>query len=124
MFPFIYQYAVDTPQTKATALNLVPANTQNLTAVADNTKNAVLALLVSNDTLSFASAAWYLTQSERTGHTGCTQEIINGLKAGTQAGWEAYITQCVDTSVTDDRRAAYNRALEALPPDPTTPSNE
>lgn len=111
-FPFIYQYALDTPQTKDAALKLVPLGT-DINTVSNNTKNAVLDLMLADD-LSFASAAWFLKRSAITSGTACDQSIIDGLKAATEVGWEAYITKCVRTTVTDDRKAVYNAALAAL----------
>jgi len=111
-FPFIYQYALDTPSTKDAALKLVPDGT-DLTTVSDSTKNDVLALMLPDD-LSFASAAWFLKRSAATGGTGCDQTIIDGLQAATEEGWEAYITGCVGTTVTDDRKKVYDAALAAL----------
>jgi hypothetical protein len=111
-FPFIFQYALDTPSTKAAALNLVPQGT-DLNTVSNDTKNAMLALMLP-DQLSFASAAWFLKRSAATAGTGCNQTIIQGLQAATEAGWEAYITGCVGTTVTDARLAVYNAALAAF----------
>jgi hypothetical protein len=111
-FPFIYQYALDTSSIKDAALKLVPAGT-NLSIVTDTEKNAVLDLVLPDD-LSFASAAWFLKRSAATGGTGCSPAIIAGLQAATEQGWEAYITGCVGTTVTDARRAVYNAALAAL----------
>jgi len=112
-FPFIYQYALDTPSIKDAALNLVPAGT-NLNTVTNSTKNDVLNIVLQHDDLSFASAAWFLKRSAATAGTGCSPAIISGLQAGTEKGWEAYITGCVGTTVTDDRRAVYNATLAAL----------
>jgi hypothetical protein len=124
MFPFVYQYAVDTTSTKVAALDLIPASVTDPTTVSDDTKNRVLNLVL-GDTLSFASAAWYLKRSAVTGHTGCTQDIVDGLTAATQTGWEAYIKQCVDTTLTDpNRMTTYNLALANISPDPNPMQGE
>lgn len=60
--------------------------------------------LVNDDRWSFASAAWFLT-------TQCAQEISQGLAASTEEGWEAYLTECVGTTVTDDRIAIWKKAI-------------
>lgn len=110
--PFIYQYALDTPSTAAAALTLVPKGT-DVSTVSPDTKNAVLALMLADD-LSFASAAWFLKRSAATSGTGCSQSIIEGLQAATEPGWEAYITQCVGTTVTPERKQVYDAALAAF----------
>jgi len=113
IFKFNLQYALDipavAPQAKALLGPITPSSSQaEIDAVPDATKNAVRALVL-DDTNSFASAAWFLKASG-----ACAQSFSDGLKTGTVAGWESYITGCVGTTVTDDRRAAYDAALKAL----------
>jgi hypothetical protein len=60
--------------------------------------------LVNCERWSFASAAWFLT-------TQCTGEVRQGLAALTEEGWEAYLTDCVGTTVTDDRTAIWKKAI-------------
>lgn len=60
--------------------------------------------LVNGDRWSFASAAWYLV-------TQCDEEISHGLTASTEEGWEAYLSECVGTTVTDDRTAIWRKAI-------------
>jgi len=104
-FPNVLAYALNTTSTAAQAQSLVPDPSD--VNVSDDTKNAVLALMLPDD-LSFASAAWFYT-------TNCAQEsIVSGLQAGTEAGWENFITNCISTTVTDDRKTAYLNALSAL----------
>lgn len=55
----------------------------------------------------WASAAWYYT-------TKCDDTVKAGLKAGTQAGNAAYLTNCVMTTVTDDRTKYWTAAAQAL----------
>jgi len=110
--PFNLAYAKDTPSKKDAALALIPEGT-DLNSVSADVKNQVRALVLDDD-LDFASAAWFLTRSQELTQTGCDQDIRDGLKAATEAGWEDFITKCVGTTVTDERRAVYNAALAAL----------
>ncbi|TDL26004.1 hypothetical protein BD410DRAFT_560618 [Rickenella mellea] len=101
-FPFIMKYAQNTTATAAKADALSP----NPATADDATKNAVLALMLPDD-LSFASASWFYTNQ-------CDQSIVQGLQSATESGWENYITECVGTTVTDDRKTAYLAALSAM----------
>jgi len=103
-FPFMLQYALDTPSTKDAALGLVPSGKPD--GVAPDVQNQVRALMLPPVT-DFASAAWFYK-------TNCSPDVITGVQAATEAGWEAYITQCVGTTVTDERRTVYNAVLAAL----------
>ncbi|KAH0371871.1 hypothetical protein KCU65_g1550, partial [Aureobasidium melanogenum] len=60
--------------------------------------------LVNGSRWSFASAAWFLT-------TQCNEEISQGLATSTEEGWETYMTECVGTTVTDDRTAIWKKAI-------------
>jgi hypothetical protein len=60
--------------------------------------------LVNGDRWSFASAAWFLA-------TQCTEDISQGLAASTEEGWNLYVTDCVGTTVTDDRTAIWKKAV-------------
>ncbi|KAJ3989487.1 hypothetical protein F5890DRAFT_1185923 [Lentinula detonsa] len=87
--------------------------------LSNQTKNAIRAVVL-GDGLSFASAMWFYTQSGATQigqpGQGCTQiaGLVQGLQAQTEAGWEHYITDCVGTTVTDERREDYLRTLTIL----------
>lgn len=81
---------------------LDPATLANATTV-----EAVLALLNKDDKLSFGSAAWYLK-------TKCNASIKNDLKSGSDAAWDAYLTQCVGTTRTADRDVGWVAAKKAL----------
>ncbi|KAH7101428.1 hypothetical protein BKA62DRAFT_618935 [Auriculariales sp. MPI-PUGE-AT-0066] len=104
MWPGVYQYATTLAETSAEAMSLAPSQD----AAGDDVKNQVRALVL-KDEFSFASAAWYYKTN-----CGDKQDIVDGLKAGTQAGWEQYITQCVFTTVTGDRQSSWQKALEVL----------
>lgn len=67
----------------------------------------VLDLLLTEDAWDFGSASWFLT-------TQCTPEVRSALQQGTQEGWEQYITQCVGTTVSDERKVYWDKAMEVL----------
>ncbi|KAJ7587099.1 hypothetical protein C8J56DRAFT_91556 [Mycena floridula] len=112
-FPFIYQYAVDTPSTSTEALKIAGTDPSSPSITAD-IKNQVRALVLGDD-LSFASAMWFYTQSGAA-KSGCTGDaaLVKGLQSESQDGWEAFITSCVGTTVTDDREALWEKTLQAL----------
>lgn len=64
---------------------------------------AVLAL-VNTDEWGFGSAAWFLK-------TQCDDIIQQGLAAGTQTGWENYLTQCLHATVDDYRNQLWSAAM-------------
>ena len=84
----------------------IPALKDKLAAAGTDPK-AVLALLTADGNLDFGSAAWFLT-------TQCHDDTRTALQAGTKAGWESYITTCVNTTVTPQREAYWNRAVMAF----------
>ena len=69
--------------------------------------------LVLEDQYTFASAAWYYS-------TQCSAGVKSQLQTGTQAGWEGFLTGCVDLTSSDlaaegaARNAYWNRAVVAL----------
>ncbi|KAJ6538830.1 hypothetical protein DFH09DRAFT_1323496 [Mycena vulgaris] len=108
-FPFILQYALDTPSVAAQAQSLAAAGTTS-----PDTQNAIRALVLP-DPLSFASAMWFYTRSGDA-KTGCVAMpgMVDGLQLATQPGWEAFITQCVGTTVTPERLALYQKTLNVF----------
>lgn len=68
---------------------------------------AVLDLILTKDAHDFGSAAWFLA-------TQCSPAVRNALRSGGEDGWRKYITSCVGTTVTEDRREVWERAVEAL----------
>jgi hypothetical protein len=60
--------------------------------------------LVNGERWSFASAAWFMA-------TQCNGEVGQGLATLTEEGWNTYLTDCVGTTVTDDRTAIWKRAI-------------
>jgi hypothetical protein len=69
--------------------------------------SAVLDLLLSDEDYDFGSAAWFLTSQ-------CTSDVRSALQSGSESGWQSYLTQCVGTTVTDERKAYWTRAIQAL----------
>lgn len=69
--------------------------------------DCLLKILTSNDYFDFGSGAWFLA-------TQCSPEIRSGLASGSLEGWKAYITGCVSTTITPDRQAGWQRAINAL----------
>ena len=76
-------------------------------AAAGTDPKAVLALLTADGNLDFGSAAWFLT-------TQCSPAIRTALQAGTMEGWKSYIKDCVQTTVTPDRQAYWEKAAKAF----------
>ena len=112
MFPFILQYALDTPSvgTQAQAL----AGTDEVDDIPPDTRNAIRALILT-DQLSFASAMWFYTQSGDS-KTGCTTTpgMVDELQLATLPAWEQYITNCIFTTVTPERQAVYEKTLSVF----------
>ncbi|KAF4604440.1 hypothetical protein EYR40_001620 [Pleurotus pulmonarius] len=112
-FPFVHQYALDTPSTHSRALALAGPNATD-PSITNDTMNAVRDLVL-GDELSFASAMWFYKASgpERAGCTA-NQSLADGLVAQTRQGWEDYITGCIFTSVTEDRASVWEKTLSVL----------
>lgn len=60
--------------------------------------------LVNTDEWSFGSAAWFLA-------TQCDGSIRQGLREGSEAGWESYLSSCVGTTATEERMAIWRKAM-------------
>jgi hypothetical protein len=90
---FVKEYAASIPAVSAQAAALTdPA--------------AILALVQPNQ-YSFAAAAWFLS-------TQCSAAVRAQLQTGTLAGWQGWITGCVQTTVTPARQDYWTRAVAAL----------
>lgn len=61
--------------------------------------------LVNGDMWGFGSAAWFLA-------TQCGEDVRQGLKGGSQQGWENYLSSCVGTTATEDRTAIWRKAVQ------------
>ncbi|KAI1137890.1 hypothetical protein F5Y05DRAFT_65169 [Hypoxylon sp. FL0543] len=97
-FPFNLEYAKSIPEL-ADKVNGVDQN------VPDDKKNEVLAL-VTPDEYNFGSGPWYFTKH-------CSTDVQNALKAGTDAGFQAYMG-CVGVVAGEDRLAYWDRAKTAF----------
>ncbi|EAW08653.1 uncharacterized protein ACLA_095860 [Aspergillus clavatus NRRL 1] len=67
----------------------------------------VLDLLLANEEYDFGSGAWFLA-------TQCARDVRAELQAGSEAGWQRYITGCVGTEANAERRAYWARAVQVL----------
>ncbi|KAJ6134234.1 hypothetical protein N7523_000556 [Penicillium sp. IBT 18751x] len=67
----------------------------------------LLDLLRADEVYDFGSGAWFLT-------TQCSEDVRSKLQDGTEEGWQSYISDCVGTSVTDERKEYWERAVTAL----------
>lgn len=65
---------------------------------------AAILELVNTDRWSFSSAAWFID-------TQCSDVVKQGLDAGTQEGFSNYITECVGTTLTEDRTAGWQKIV-------------
>ncbi|KAF1833284.1 hypothetical protein BDW02DRAFT_384759 [Decorospora gaudefroyi] len=92
MPPFVELYA--------TAVAGADAVTQAKAAGGDAGLNAVLALVNGDDEKSFGSAAWFVS-------TQCSADVRAGLVAGTEEGWHAFLTECVQTTADPTRDPAW-----------------
>jgi hypothetical protein len=84
----------------------IPALSSKLPSVASDPVGT-LNLLLSSETYNFGSAAWFLTSQ-------CSSDVRTDLQSGSESGWESYISSCIGTTVTDDRKAYWTRAMQAL----------
>ncbi|KAE8371013.1 hypothetical protein BDV26DRAFT_299195 [Aspergillus bertholletiae] len=87
------------------AFNAKYAESLNV-AVSDD-KAQTLDKLLEKLEWDFGSGAWFLT-------TQCTTDVRSALQSGSEAGWERYITECVQTSVTEARKEYWQKATKAL----------
>jgi len=78
-----------------TAAQVQEATAQGPAAVLD---------LVNTDEYGFGSAAWFLA-------TQCDEGVRQGLAAGTQSGWETYLSQCVGTSADGKRNELWSATM-------------
>lgn len=71
----------------------------------DSTLNHILSL-VQPDEYNFASGPWFIT-------TQCGKDVLDKLDANVDDGFAAYMA-CVGVTVTDDRKAYFDRAKKAF----------
>ncbi|KAJ5092323.1 hypothetical protein NUU61_007193 [Penicillium alfredii] len=84
----------------------LPALKDKLAKVSNNPAD-LLDLLRSNPAHDFGSGAWFLT-------TQCSKDVRSALQSGSETGWQKYISDCVGTSVTEERKEYWERAVKAL----------
>lgn len=84
----------------------LPALNSSVSKVS-NDPAALLDLLRGNETYDFGSGAWFLT-------TQCSSNVRKQLQSGSESGWQLYISDCVGTSVTEERKAYWEKAVKAL----------
>lgn len=72
-----------------------------------NSPADLLDLLRSDGATDFGSGAWFLT-------TQCSKEVRSALADGSETGWQRFISDCVGTSVTDERKVYWERAAKAI----------
>ncbi|KAI1132485.1 hypothetical protein F5Y10DRAFT_231224 [Nemania abortiva] len=87
----------------------IPELKDKVAALGDITttdKQNQLLALVNTDEYNFGSGPWFLT-------TQCSKDVVDGLAAGTDAAFSAYMG-CVGVSVTGDRQAYWTRAKQAF----------
>ncbi|CAI7599686.1 hypothetical protein PCG10_008718 [Penicillium crustosum] len=72
-----------------------------------NSPADLLDLLRSDGATDFGSGAWFLT-------TQCSKEVRSALADGSETGWQRFISDCVGTSVTDERKVYWERAVKAI----------
>ncbi|KXG51236.1 uncharacterized protein PGRI_068080 [Penicillium griseofulvum] len=72
-----------------------------------NSPAELLDLLRNDPVTDFGSGAWFLT-------TQCSKEVRAALADGSEMGWQRFISDCVGTSVTDERKAYWERAVKAI----------
>lgn len=72
-----------------------------------NNVDAVLDMLLSKDDYDFGSAAWFLT-------TQCTPAVRTALQSGSEEGWSKYLTECIGTTVTDERKKYWTKANDGV----------
>ena len=77
--------------------------TQGSVAAVANDPAALLEL-INTDKWGFASAAWFVS-------TQCGASQVQALGDGSQASFEAYLTSCVGTTVTEDRIAGWQKVI-------------
>lgn len=94
MPPFIAKYVASMPQMAGEA------------AQAGNDPVKMLGLVL-DDGHSFGAGAWFVSSQ-------CTPEVRRRLAEGTEEGWSMWISGCVGTTVTDQRKQYWVKAKEAL----------
>ncbi|RKP37166.1 hypothetical protein BJ085DRAFT_17209 [Dimargaris cristalligena] len=106
MFPHIKEYVQSIPELAAPYAAL----TEGVTDLDTNKEvmNKVLAL-VTVDKYNVGAACWYLAKS-----AGCGAKTLKVLEATTEEAYRTYLTECINTTVTDDRISGWKRTMAGL----------
>ncbi|MCJ1304452.1 hypothetical protein MMC08_007264 [Hypocenomyce scalaris] len=91
----------------SSSLQAITAGATSASSLSTTQQNDVRGLLTANETYDFGSGAWFLTSQ-------CTESVRGGLQNGSEEGWEEYITGCIGTTVTSDRMAYWQMAMQAF----------
>lgn len=95
-------YNLEYAESLSLDIGSLPSNSQTAAELNQNR-----ALLTSNDDYDFGSAAWFLTSQ-------CSSSVRESLQTGSQAGWAAYMEECIGTPVTPGRLTYWQNAVAAL----------
>lgn len=102
-FNLLYAKSIPALAPKVSALT----GGQAAASLSPDVLDKVLGLILENDAWDFGSAAWFTT-------TQCGVEVRKGLQAGTEQGWVQWLTSCVGTTVTEERKAGWVKAKGVL----------
>lgn len=69
--------------------------------------DATMMQTLTQDKYSFGSAAWFITSQ-------CPFSDRVAMWTGGETAWAAYLTDCVGTTATDDRKAIWTIATDVL----------
>lgn len=103
-FNFLYASSIPALQKP---LQKIAGSAKSADSLSEKQVNGIRDLLTLDDVYDFGSAAWFLT-------TQCSDRIRGELQNAGERGWEIYITDCVKTTVTPERTAYWQRAMDAF----------
>jgi hypothetical protein len=108
MFDFVLPYAVEYNRSAVHAIRSDLNSRSTATDVPDDAQKNAIRATVLGDTLSFASAAWFL-------RTQCSPQIATGLEFATVDAFNAYMgSDCVGAVQDPARLALYQTTLAAM----------
>ena len=96
---FVLEYAASLP---------IADQAQKIGGASDQALTQVLKLLQDNPEYDFGSAAWYLSSQ-----AGC-QGARDAFAQKSPSAFQTYVTQCLETTTTQDRTDYYTRAVKAF----------
>jgi len=108
MFDFILPYALQYNRSAVRAIRSDLSPSSRASDVTDDAQKNAIRATVLDDTLSFASAAWFL-------RTHCSSQIATGLKSETDSAFNAYMgPDCIGAGEDPARLALYKTTLTAM----------